>query len=148
MAKKAPVVSIKAQAKKTVHGFMINRHRPQVVATIDLSRTHADRWFHMLTFGGIHNEALLGKYSRSSLFPRQWIEQGMFGNEYRKGNGLWNAVYAGLDVHYNELNVLDLCSFPLIFRLIRNWERWIMWHYSHTWLEIQLRLEQSLNGDV
>jgi len=72
---------------------MINHHQVQDVVTVDPSGTTANGRFHMLMFGGVHTEALGEKSpaGRHSDFPRQWIEQGMYENEYRKEDGIWKV---------------------------------------------------------
>lgn len=73
------------------HGFMINHHQVQDVVTVDPSGTHANGRFHMLMFGGVHTEAVNDNPARYSKLPRQWIEQGMYENEYRKEDGVWKC---------------------------------------------------------
>jgi hypothetical protein len=70
---------------------MINHHQVQDVVTISPSGNHANGRFHMLMFGGVHTEAINDNPPRYSQLPRQWIEQGMYENEYRKEDGVWKC---------------------------------------------------------
>lgn len=70
---------------------MINHHQLQDVVDIDPSGTYAYGRFQMLMFGGVHSEAVNDNPQRYDKLPRQWIEQGMYENEYRKENGVWKC---------------------------------------------------------
>lgn len=70
---------------------MINHHQLQDVVTIAPTGDYGYGRFHMLMFGGIHTEAIDHNPARYSVLPRQWIEQGIYENEYRKENGIWKC---------------------------------------------------------
>jgi hypothetical protein len=70
---------------------MINHHHLQDIVTVDSSGLYANGRFHMLMFGGVHEEVRNDNQERYSKLPHQWIEQGMYENEYRKENGIWKC---------------------------------------------------------
>jgi SnoaL-like domain len=73
------------------HGFMINHHQLQDVVTVAPTGDYAYGRFHMLMFGGLHTEALDSNARGYEFVHRQFIEQGMYENEYRKENGIWKC---------------------------------------------------------
>ena len=89
-----------------IHGFLLDHCILQDVITVSPDSKTAKGRFRILMTCGVHEETYNRYPERYKNLPRQWMEGGMYENEYRKENGVWKISVLGYkNLWHGEIDI-------------------------------------------